>query len=155
MAELLAERIRSLGRMSQEELRGQYQRLFGKEPPSGYKRFLWKRIAYRLQERDLGGLPPNLQRQLDREAAALPLKENPFRQRGPRPIRTSRGQAKRDRRLPMPGTVIQRPYKGEVCEVKVLDRGLEYQGKTFGTLTAVAQEITGSHWNGFLFFGLK
>ena len=54
----------------------------------------------------------------------------------------------------MPGAVITREYKGETISVTVLDEGFEYQGEIFRSLTAVAQAVTGTHWNGYLFFDL-
>lgn len=60
----------------------------------------------------------------------------------------------RDRRLPIPGTVISKVYKGTVIDVKVLDKGFEYEGKPYRTLSAIAGAVTGQHWNGYLFFGL-
>ena len=60
----------------------------------------------------------------------------------------------RDSRLPMPGAIITRRYKGHEIIVKVLEDGLEYQGRAYQSLTAIADEVTGSHWNGYLFFGL-
>jgi hypothetical protein len=59
-----------------------------------------------------------------------------------------------DGRLPPPGTVITRRYKGAVLQVQVLAEGFEYAGEVFTSLSAVAKEITGSHCNGFHFFRL-
>ena len=60
----------------------------------------------------------------------------------------------RDLRLPMPGTVITRLYKGYEIAVKVLADGFEYRGQVYRSLTAIADEVTGSHWSGYRFFGL-
>jgi len=60
----------------------------------------------------------------------------------------------RDERLPIPGTVIVKNYKGQKLEVKVLEKGFEYSNKIYKTLTALAQEITGSHWSGYEFFNI-
>ena len=57
-------------------------------------------------------------------------------------------------RLPIPGTVLTRKYRGRQIEVKVLPNAFEYDGQNYRSLTAVAKAITGSHWNGHLFFGL-
>ena len=59
-----------------------------------------------------------------------------------------------DDRLPPPGSIITRPYKGRDLQVRVLAAGLEYDGKVYPSLSAVAKAITGSHCNGFLFFRL-
>jgi hypothetical protein len=61
---------------------------------------------------------------------------------------------KADNRLPPPGTVLTRQYKGGTVQVKVLPQGFKYEGQTYGSLSAVAKVVTGSHCNGFLFFGL-
>ena len=58
----------------------------------------------------------------------------------------------RDARLPPPGTIITRDYKGRQLQVQVLQRGLEYDGQVYKSLSAVAKAITGSHCNGHLFF---
>lgn len=60
----------------------------------------------------------------------------------------------REPRLPVPGNVITRMYKGHEIIVKVLDDGFEYRGRVYRSLTAIADEITGSHWSGYRFFGL-
>jgi len=54
----------------------------------------------------------------------------------------------------MPGAIITRRYKGRTVEVRVLPRGFEYEGEVYRTLSAVAKQITGAHWNGYYFFGL-
>jgi len=68
------------------------------------------------------------------------------------PVRVPKFQA--DDRLPPPGTVITRKYKGEVLHVKVRPDGFEYEGVVYTALCAVAKEIAGSHCNGYLFFRL-
>ena len=57
-------------------------------------------------------------------------------------------------RLPPPGTVLVRPYKGQTLQVHVLNKGFAYEGETYRSLSAVAKAITGSHCNGYLFFKL-
>jgi hypothetical protein len=54
----------------------------------------------------------------------------------------------------MPGTVLVREYKGQTIQVTVMDRGFEYLGRVYRSLSAIAKEVTGSHWNGLYFFGL-
>ena len=61
---------------------------------------------------------------------------------------------KTDHRLPLPGTILTRVYKGEDLYVKVLPEGFEFEGVVYRSLSSVAQKITGSHCNGYLFFGL-
>jgi hypothetical protein len=59
-----------------------------------------------------------------------------------------------DARLPLAGTLLVKEFKGNTLVVKVLDEGFEYDGRRFTSLSAIAQEITGTKWNGFRFFGL-
>jgi hypothetical protein len=72
-----------------------------------------------------------------------------------RATRTRRGQRRRDPRLPPPGTVLRRAFRGAEYEVKVLEDAFEHGGERFESLSTVATRITGSRWNGFTFFGLK
>ena len=61
----------------------------------------------------------------------------------------------RDSRVPMPGCLIVKEYKAQSIIVRVLSDGIEYGGRRFTSLSAVANEITGTRWNGYAFFGLK
>nr|NIM18730.1 DUF2924 domain-containing protein [Candidatus Latescibacterota bacterium]NIM64471.1 DUF2924 domain-containing protein [Candidatus Latescibacterota bacterium]NIO00624.1 DUF2924 domain-containing protein [Candidatus Latescibacterota bacterium]NIO27025.1 DUF2924 domain-containing protein [Candidatus Latescibacterota bacterium]NIO54550.1 DUF2924 domain-containing protein [Candidatus Latescibacterota bacterium] len=56
---------------------------------------------------------------------------------------------------PAPGTILTREYRGEVHQVIVLEKGFEYDGKVYRSLSGIARAITGTQWNGYLFFGLK
>jgi hypothetical protein len=60
----------------------------------------------------------------------------------------------RDGRLPLPGRAIVRRYKGETLRVTVLADGFEFKGERYGSLSAIAKAVTGSHMNGYRFFGL-
>jgi hypothetical protein len=62
--------------------------------------------------------------------------------------------ARRDIRLPKPGDVLSRDYRGRAIIVRVLESGFEYEGRRFRSLSAIAKAVTGAHWNGLLFFGL-
>ena len=57
-------------------------------------------------------------------------------------------------RVPV-GTVVRRVFDGKTHEVTVCVEGFEYEGRRYKTLSAIANQIAGSRWNGFLFFGLK
>ena len=61
----------------------------------------------------------------------------------------------RDYRLPIPGSTIHKEYKGQKYIVRVLKYGFEYEKKSYKSLSAIAKKITGSHWNGYGFFGLE
>ena len=59
-----------------------------------------------------------------------------------------------DPRRPIPGTKLVREWQGEEQVVTVLTEGFEWQGRRFKSLSAAVRAITGSHWNGWKFFGL-
>lgn len=111
-----------------------------------------KTTAYKTQEQAHGGLSAEAKGRLDQFIKAYdPINNKALRQNGT-------GQASknriRDRRLPIPGTVISKAYKGTIINVQVLDKGFEYDGKPYRSLSSIAKAVTGQHWNGYLFFGL-
>jgi len=148
--------IAALRRMTVPELRQKHAETFGESTRSRHKEFLIRRIVWRLQANEEGGLSERA-RERARELAA----DSDVRLTAPRTKASSEGPTKvghiaisQDDRLPMPGAVITRSYKGQTIEVRVLPRGFEYQGEIYRTLTAVARQVTGTHWNGYHFFKL-
>lgn len=150
MPETMAARVEALRALSVHELREQYKAAFdGQEAPSSNRDYLWRRVAWRIQERELGGLSSGAQQKLgELETVSV------YSPRIQRRVETRGADAAKTRRLLSPGTLIRRAYKGQIIEVKVLEQGFEYQGKVYRSLTAVAEEATGSHWSGRHFFGL-
>jgi len=71
------------------------------------------------------------------------------------PAEASTPPRERDPRLPRPGGVLTRTFQGKEVKVQVLDAGFLYEGKTWRSLSAIAKEVSGTSWNGFLFFGLQ
>ncbi len=63
-------------------------------------------------------------------------------------------RSRNDARLPGVGGVLRREYEGKVYEVRVLKEGFSFQGRRYTSLSTIARDITGTIWNGFLFFGL-
>ena len=152
--------VRALGAKTVGELRDRYREVFSEESRSFNKRYLVRRIAWQIQARDEGGLSERALRRAEE------LADDSFlRTRAPKKILGVQDGADRtavhsfssshDRRLPMPGTVLTREYKGKMISVTVLDDGFEFDGEVYKSLTAVAKAVTGSHWNGYHFFGLK
>ena len=146
----ILEQIMALKNASLPELQKKYSELFaGKKMPPNNKTFLWQKIAYRIQELEYGGL----QEEARNKAKELAKEYDPINNKALRPDVAKRCFS-RDQRLPIPGTVITKEYKGIALEVKILDKGFEYNCKTYKSLTAIAKEITGCHWNGYLFFNM-
>ena len=123
-------------------LKARWRELFETEPPPYNRRFLVSRLAYRLQELAHGGLSADAHRRLKAAAGSLPAKGS---KTGKRPAG--------DR--PIAGTRLIRDWKGVEHQVTVRDADFEYQGRPFKSLSAVARTITGTRWNGLVFFGLK
>ena len=139
-----------------KELKAKYQTLFGDEKavPEN-KTILVKKIAYKLQELKYGGLSQTAKE----KAASLIKKYDPVNNKAVRPGKarqgdTGRVKPHRDSRLPVPGSIITKVYKGKKLEVRVLEKGFEYKDKVYRSLSGVAKYITGDGWNGFLFFGM-
>ncbi len=142
----IAQQISALGEMSPKELRAKYEAVFGEPTRTRNRTWLVKKIAWRIQADAEGGLTARAMEQAERLGADAPVRWN-------RP--PSEGAASRDPRVPPAGTVLRRTYQGTTHEVTVLGDGFEYQGRAHRSLSAVALAITGTVWNGLLFFGLK
>ena len=150
--------VRDLSRMTVAHLRDRYGEVFGEAARSFNKQHLIKRIAWRLQALREGDLSERA-RQRARELA----NDADLRIRPPAaPAETSSNggtatstfRVEADGGLPMPGALLTRKYKGRTIQVRVLERGFEFGGEVYRSLSAVAKAVTGSHWNGRLFFDL-
>lgn len=153
----ITNQIEALRRMTPAQLRDKYLEVFGEPVRTGNRDFLFKRIAWRVQSLAEGGLSERARRR-----AAELARDADIRMTVPRPPRTS-PQASQTVRpapasqdgMPIPGTILTRHYRGRQIQVTVLPKGFEWEGEIYRSLTAVAKAVTGSHWNGRLFFGLK
>jgi len=157
MEENISEQIQALKNATISEIQARYKELFNTlEVPCANKPYLVKKIAYKLQETAEGGLSDEAKMQI----IDLIEKYDPINNKALRPQVVSAGKNvvsipfMRDKRLPIPGTVIYKRYKSQNIHIKVLDKGFEYTDKYYRSLTAIASELTGAHWNGFSFFGL-
>lgn len=152
--------IETLRRMAVKELRRRHMELFGEENRSANRQYLFRRIAWRLQALAEGDLSERARRRAQELARDADLRVRPPRELvtapSPAGLKTVTGKVavSRDERLPMPGTVLRRVFKGHEYHVTVLPNGFEYDGQAYRSLTAVAHAITGSHWNGWHFFGM-
>ena len=151
--------IAALRQMTVLQLRSRHQELFGEPPRSAHKEHLVRRIAWRLQALAEGDLSERARRRAVELACDADLRlRAPRRQHPSAPEQTNRPEDSpplRDPRLPRPGTLLIRRYRGGTRQVKVLEQGFEYEGHLYGSLTAVVRKITGKHWNGYHFFGLR
>jgi hypothetical protein len=139
-------------------LKKRYRELFGEESKSSNKQFLFRRIAWRLQANIEGDLSERA-----RHRAAEIADDRDLRVRAPkgflsRPSSASgnidRTRPPRDGRMPEPGALLTRRVGDRQIVVKVLKDGFEYESRRFRSLSAIAREVTGTRWNGLLFFGI-
>lgn len=156
----LKRQIAELRDMPAAQLQQKHLEVFGEPSRSGHREYLFRRLAWKLQALAEGDLSERARRraaELARGADLRTTAPKPVAEITPGPHRTIRSGAVRvaaDERLPMPGAVLTRKFKGRTYNVTVMPIGFEFDGQIFKSLTAVAKVITGSHWNGYLFFGL-
>jgi hypothetical protein len=141
----ILKQIAELPTLPQARLKALWREYFGTEPPAYRKGFLVRRLAHRIQELTYGGLSPAHQARLE---ALIADEEAPGNGR-----KQNTAPAKGERLLL--GTRLVREWKGVAHEVTVIEGGFEYQGRRYRSLSAVARAITGTRWNGPLFFGLR
>lgn len=146
----IPEEITELRAMDVPSLVTKYEAVFGRRPRVKHREFLWKRIAWKIQEQRFGGLSDAAKRRLDELIAEidLPLGEA---------MRTVTGRLASASRPGQPaiGTTITRDWRGQQIAVRVVENGFEWNGVPYRSLSAVAKAVTGTHWNGRLFFGLS
>ena len=159
----ISQRLAALYDLSVNELREGFHEAYGFPTRSRNRQYLRKRVAWKIQADADGGLS---QRALDRIEELAPLA--PVRWRpGLKDVQTpgepdtrsasgganaGHGKSKRDPRLPRAGTLLTREYREREYQVLVLENGFEFGGRPYSTLSKIAREITGTNWNGFLFF---
>jgi Protein of unknown function (DUF2924) len=137
----IAQALARLSEMTIFELRGKWQRLYRASPPMRLSRDLLIRgITYKLQERALGGLSASVLRKL----ARLNTEADGSKARDPTPPISLKA-----------GTRLVREWRGVTHSVLVHADGIEWNGRRYQSLSVVAQEITGAHWSGPRFFGLR
>jgi hypothetical protein len=156
----LREEIEGLAELSVPELKAKYVEAFGERSRSGNAAFLRKRIAWRLQARAMGGLSERARRRAEELADEADLRvRQPRRSRCPsagtrRRVGAQALTPERDPRLPPPGQVLVREFRGTTVAVRVLEEGFEYQGRRYASLSTIACEVAGTRWNGYRFFDL-
>ena len=142
MTDTVLARLAALKTTPTPELKKQWRDLFETEPPPYNRRFLESRLAYRIQELAYGGLKPETIERLEALGEQL--------DGGNVVLRRIRADVK-----PISGTRLIREWQGVEHCVTVRDHDYEYQGRPYKSLSAVARAITGTRWNGWVFFGLK
>ena len=137
----LSEKIAKLPAMNRTQLLPIWAENFKTPPPAKLRKELMVPIlAYRMQEREYGGLSHSARTRLKEIAASF----------------STRKPAQRENdSTPETGTKLIRSWRGEVHEVLATGSGYIYRGQTYSSLSKIAREITGTRWSGPLFFGVR
>lgn len=156
----LTSKIRALRQMSVNQLRAKYAEVYGEECRCRNKDHLLRRIAWRIQANACGGISERARLRAEQLANEADLRVSP--PRGKQAVQPDIAACTlhapyrplRDLRLPPVGTVITREFKGQSICVQVEEDSFRWKGQSFKTLSAIAREVTGKSWNGFIFFKL-
>jgi len=136
----IAESLARLNDLALDELRAEWRRLYRSMPPRLSQDLMRRAIAYRIQEKALGGLSAASKRKLKDHATQIEIT----------------GRVRPDSRpVVRSGARLVREWNGRTYTVAVTEDGFEYGGKAYRSLTRVARVITGAHWSGPRFFGLN
>ena len=138
--ESLAAQIAGLPKLSNQELHKLWRDLYEKEPPKLSRLLIIQKLAWRIQEVTLGGLEEAAKEQLEKDIKVLSRHGNIGQ---PRIEQTKEG------------VIFERIWNGKIYRVKSLEKGFEYEGIRYRSLSAIVREITGQHTSGPRFFGIK
>ena len=127
-----------------------HRSLFGKDCTVVHLLHLRRKLVWELQARAAGGLREDARQHALALAWQAILRTRAHSQSS-RPLNSTVSFG-HDTRLPPPGTLLRRDFKGRQVQVKVLAAGFEFEGRFFSSLSAIANEVTGTNWNGFVFF---
>lgn len=149
---------KSINSLSPQELRAQFALCYGHMPTTRNRPHLIKKILWAHQRNAFGDISDVVRQKALAIADDRDVKE---RFDAPKSVPQEPGSTKQvmiayaPRTELLPGTVLHRNYQGSDIRVLVLENGFEWEGKHFKSLSAVARALTGTRWNGRLFFGLK
>ena len=137
----MTSKLERLKQLSSDDLRTEWRRYYRSEPPPRIGRDLMIRaVAHKMQEQTFGGLKGPVKRKLKSLMETI----------GSGKPTDVAGSA-----VLKPGMRLLREWRGQRYDVLILDSGFEFQGRIYQSLSAIAGEITGAHWSGPRFFGLK
>jgi hypothetical protein len=146
--------IAALDALTVRELAEKYRDVFGVPTRTRNRNYLRKRIAWRIQEQQEGGLSVRALERIEQLAPQAPARwhERATKNAAAEASGRQSKPALRDPRLPPPGHVLTRVHEGIEHRVTILNDGFEYRGAHHRSLSQVAKLITGTPWNGFRFF---
>ncbi len=131
--------IIALQEMNEASLRSMWDKFFDYKPEIGSRQHMIAKIAYKIQEQVYGGVDPVTESKIREKAKKTSLID----------------KKKRKKFDPQIGTKIVKEYHDKTHEVLVVEDGFAYEGAIFKSLSAIANKITGTKWNGLKFFGVS
>ena len=146
----LLRQITEIKTLPMDALKARWEILIGGKPPAYNRTYLENRLIYRLQEIAYGGVAPET-----REQMATLLEATGHDAQGVQSRRVKQQVKQEQANRLLPGTRLVREWQGQTYQVLVTPRGYEMDGLPYRSLTAVAKAISGQHWNGWAFFGLR
>ena len=149
--------LATLKRMTTKELKEKYEEVFNEQCRSNHRQWLFKRIIWRMQANQEGDLSERARQRAAEIAndADLRIKAPPQKAPSTAAVKTAAVSFSGDSRLPLPGAILTREYKGQTYQVTVHSNGFEWEGEIYKSLSAVANAITGTHTSGYLFFRIE
>ena len=144
----IRDEIAALRAMQVPELVARYEGVYGRPPRVKHRGWLWRRIAWKIQEQRFGGLSGAARKQIDTLISEIDV---PLGAEDTQPVtRLHRANGE-----PAIGTTLVRIWRGREILATRTDQGWEHDGVVYRSLSAVARAVTGVRWNGPLFFGLS
>jgi len=135
MVEHIRNELLKIQTMNEDELRREWRLMLGTTAPPLSPAFLRRKLAYKVQERQFGGLAEDDKKKIEVIGDA------------PKPKRNSAGI--------VVGTILERIWRGKKYTVIARENGFELNGQPYRSLSGVANAITGTSWNGKKFFGVQ
>lgn len=132
----------SIAQLSLNELRQKWAEYWGIQPHRYIRReMLEKSLEFKLKQERGEGLTSDQQKRFDNLVAQYRRNPEHFDQVNMSAVK--------------PGTRLVRAWKGKRYNVIIRSSGYEFEGNIFKSLSQIASDITGTRWNGWVFFGLK
>ena len=157
----MLEEIGELPELTVNELREKFGEVLGYGTHSRNRQFLIRKLTWGIQAREWGDISDEARKRAHELADFRFLRmrfpkglEGTLPNMDPKRTKRKKVLMSRDPRLPFPGGILTKEYEGERIEVHVLEKGFEFRGQRYRSLSAIAREVTGTNWNGFQFFGL-
>lgn len=139
----IIKQITKLQSMTAQELDNVWRTMFDHEPEVNSRKYIIGKIAYRIQELAYGALATETEDKIKACAKETQRKSLASITKNPKKFR------------PAIGTIIAKKYHNKIHEVMVVNDGFSYGGSVYKSLSAIANKITGTKWNGLKFFGVK